>query len=749
MITRWRGRVSEQGGAIIAGMLVIIAAIFLEAAIAPTADHAIRIGSGDLGVVRGWSAKEQSATLPGASGGAPRPYRWSGGRSQLVFEPVVAGQAQIVTVGLLGGRPGGAVVAPVHWSIDGRRLATLDIGPSLRTYHILVPGELVRRATLALVIDTPTFVPPDDEHRELGLIGTTATRRGIAPAVLAPRFSLAVLAVLAGMLAWLLGGRSHAVWLTLAGVVAIGVLALLAWPWPAFAALRSAAVLACWTLGGVLAWLLWRRWRHRLPARRLAVAGVTLLTLLTLAPVIDADGVEYYAWLRSPAVDGDLEFTNEYLAPEVPFGHIPTWLAGARTATDHAQNLASVGPALVWAPFYLLGEALTRIGIVLGEPWRTDGYAPPYLLMIDLAGMVVGLAAVRYSMLLAQRAAGRPMATLAAIGLCAGSAIIYFALFESYYAHILSAALVAAFAWYWHVTRQARTVWQWAVLGGLAGAMCLAYWVNALVMLLPAIDALAAGIDALRRRDGRGVARTIAHGILFLGTCLLAFTPQMLAWQIVYGTPLTIPHGGGFAGPGGFKAIEMFLSPLHGQVWWAPLSIVALIGAVGYARRDRAGWWLLLTFALYFSYNATLSSWHGGGPFGLRRVVNVLPLLAPGMGWALDWLARRSPIAPVAVLSAGLAWQAGLMIRFLVYAIPHHPGELNRLGVAEFLFASDNLPYGELERIISTGWFGRQFAEAISVGDAAQRTLLVLIAGCTALVIWGAQRIGWRERDAP
>ncbi len=744
MITEWRERISEHGGAIIAGIIVVVTAIFLEAAIAPTVEHAQRIGDGDLGLVRDWSAKEQSATLPGAPGDAPQPYRWSGGRSRLVFEPVVAGQPQIISIGLLSGRPDGAAIAPVHWSVADQRLATLTIGPSWRTYHVLVPGELVRRNTLELVIDTPTFVPPDDEHRELGLIGTTARRHGVAPVVLVPRVSLAVLALVAAALAWLLRGRWHAVWLTLAGVVAVGATVLLAWPWPAFAVLRSAAVLGCWTLGGLLVWLLWRRWRHRLAPRRLALAGLTLLTLTTLAPVIDADGVEYYAWLRSLAVDGDLEFTNEYLAPDVPFGHIPTWLAGARTATDHAQNLASVGPALVWAPFYLLGEALTRVGIVFGEPWRTDGYAPPYLLMVDLAGMVVGLATVWYSSQLARRAAGQSLALLAAIGLCAGSAIIYFALFESYYAHILSAALVAAFAWYWHATRQARTARQWAVLGLLAGAMCLAYWINALVMLLPAIDALAAGIDAVRRRDVRGFVRTIGCGVLFLGTSLLAFTPQMLAWQVVYGTPLTIPHGGGFAGPGGFKFIEMFLSPLHGQLWWAPLSIVALIGTIGYARHDRAGWWLLLTFVLYFGYNATLSSWHGGGPFGLRRIVNVLPLLAPGMGWALAWLARRAPAAPIAVLGAGLAWQAGLMIRFLVYAIPHHPGELNRLGLAEFLFASDNLPYDALGRIITTGWFGRQVVEALSTGDAAPRVLVLLIGACTALVIWGALRAWWR-----
>jgi hypothetical protein len=56
------------------------------------------------------------------------------------------------------------------------------------------------------------------------------------------------------------------------------------------------------------------------------------------------------------------------------------------------------------------------------------------------------------------------------------------------------------------------------------------------------------------------------------------------------------------------------------------------------ARRRWEGTLVLLAFALYFLYNATLSSWHGGGPFGLRRIVNVLPLLAPGLACLLAWM---------------------------------------------------------------------------------------------------------------
>jgi len=73
---------------------------------------------------------------------------------------------------------------------------------------------------------------------------------------------------------------------------------------------------------------------------------------------------------------------------------------------------------------------------------------------------------------------------------------------------------------------------------------------------------------------------------------------------------------------------------------------------------------VLLAFALYFLYNATLGSWHGGGPFGLRRIANILPLLTPGLACLLGWMQetgdRRQETGDRRQETGGAAFVSGL-----------------------------------------------------------------------------------------
>ena len=71
-----------------------------------------------------------------------------------------------------------------------------------------------------------------------------------------------------------------------------------------------------------------------------------------------ADGVGYYAYLPSVFFDGDLNFTNEFDPQQSPFTHIPLNIPAARPG--YLINPWSVGPAIYWTPFWLLGHALER-----------------------------------------------------------------------------------------------------------------------------------------------------------------------------------------------------------------------------------------------------------------------------------------------------------------------------------------------------------------------------------------------------
>jgi hypothetical protein len=471
---------------------------------------------------------------------------------------------------------------------------------------------------------------------------------------------------------------------------------------------------------------------------------------------MSADGIEYYAYLRSLAVDHDLDFRNEYVGSDVPFKRAPTSLARKRTSTGYVGNLASVGPAIVWAPFYLVGDAIVRAGNAFGARWTTRGYSLPYIAMINLASAVSLPLTAWLCYLIARRLADRGIALLAAISIVFGSAILDYGLFEAHYPHAIAAATVAAYFYWWLRTRPERSLRQWVVLGLLAGLMALMYWINAILLLLPALDMLALCWRAMRARDWRAVGGMVGQGLIFLAATLLAFSPQMIAWKVLYGSLFTIPHGATFAEPGGFSALEMIFSPEHGQLLWAPITCVGMIGMGWYiARKPWEGALVLLTFTLYFLYNATLGSWHGGGPFGLRRIANVLPLLAPGLAAILAWLAQRTRAAALTICVLCLTWNMGLLLRFLAYLIPHHPGELGDLSVVEFMLAPDNLPWSKLRSIVANALFPRMLIQRVGQPAASAwvpfgllLVATIVICGATiGLIAWLHSRSSDARRD--
>ena len=93
-----------------------------------------------------------------------------------------------------------------------------------------------------------------------------------------------------------------------------------------------------------------------LTKRLFALALLALLTLPAVTTRIYAsDEVEYFAFLRSLAFDHDLSFQNEYQyfhnAGAGGPGFHETFLGDRYTQAGRRLNFATIGPALLWAPF--------------------------------------------------------------------------------------------------------------------------------------------------------------------------------------------------------------------------------------------------------------------------------------------------------------------------------------------------------------------------------------------------------------
>ena len=364
--------------------------------------------------------------------------------------------------------------------------------------------------------------------------------------------------------------------------------------------------------------------------------AVLLALLFSHGDRITSDGIDHYVFLRSLAVDHDLDLANDYAL--VSPRHAST---EPQTPIGRTGNAHPIGPALLWAPFYLAADVVVRLRG--GTP---DGWNSLYLDAVAVGSVLYGWVGLVFIYLVA-RSVGRGPALLAALGLAFGTFIFWYLAFAPTMAHAMAFGAASLFVWLWlrpdlNGTRRAL------LLGAAAGLAALTRWSSALLVVLPVVEAL----PRLRKGDEwRALAR---EGLAGAAAFLLVFSPQMIVWARLYGSPLTIPQGARFVS--GNPAWDgVLFSPHHGLFSWSPLLYVGAIGLVLYTWRERWRGLAALVFLLALTRtNAGVGDWWGGAAFGGRRFDAALPLFGLGLALALARAAEVARHVPLLFPGLGL-----------------------------------------------------------------------------------------------
>lgn len=421
-----------------------------------------------------------------------------------------------------------------------------------------------------------------------------------------------------------------------------------------------AAVVTLALAAGVLAIVMLNRRRAGPVLTALFTVGLALQ--LQLGARLQSDGFYYFAYLRSLVFDHDVNFMNDYRM--LGLGD-KTYLFQP-TATGHAESAWTIGPAIVWSPFFAVGHlAATRLR-ASGVDVATDGTSYPYRQAICVASLFYGLLGCWCAYRLTLLFFPAPLAAPAVVLTVAGSFMLWYLVKEPSMTHATSMASVAGFTWLWAATRERRTLGSWALLGVLAGLMALIRWQNLLFALLPGLDAARILWQTGRDRDGRALRETLAGCAAFLLCALAGFLPQMLAWQAMYGSPIarspvgpqirwTDPH-----------LVDILWSARNGLFSTTPILYVCAIGLLAFtAGRPAAGLPMLAAVAVMIYFNACIQDWWGSAGFGGRRFDGLIPILCVGLAAfvaSAGRLVRRHATAAVTTLLAALAiWNLALM----------------------------------------------------------------------------------------
>jgi hypothetical protein len=437
-----------------------------------------------------------------------------------------------------------------------------------------------------------------------------------------------------------------------------------------------------------------------------ALLVIFLLSIPFIRARIQWDGVGYYAYLRSPLVDHNFQFANDWHDPaqdmflkcrvcpeEVKqyWNHPANQLliiyldrhfyANPITKTGHLPNFYTVGPAILWSPFVVPTHFGVLVANRLGFEVAADGHSKPYLVALSFATALYGFLGLWFSFELARKYVEERWAFWATVGLWFASSVPVYMYLNPSWSHAHSLFTVALFLWYWDRTRGARTAKQWAVLGLFAGLMMDVYLANFIFLLAPAADCFTAYFG--EQADWREARRHFGRHVLFSACVILAFLPMLITRQIVFGNPFVL---GMYAQvPWHWKSaafLPVLFSSGHGIFVWTPILLVALLGLLPLWRKKAAlaGIALLMSLAFY-ALISVYPWWYGTLSFGNRFFVSLTPIFVLGLAAGFAWFGglwsdgasgvRR--LVPLLVLL--VVWNFGLIYQWSTHMVPT-PGEV-------------------------------------------------------------------------
>jgi len=444
----------------------------------------------------------------------------------------------------------------------------------------------------------------------------------------------------------------------------------------------------------------------------LAFAAGVLLAL-TFRPVVEGDGVGYYAYLHAVLVSHSLDFGNEFsaaIASKVPL-YLP--LVTTRTATGQLGNFFPVGSAVLSAPAYLIVLAMHPSG----EPQ----YGSPFVEAFSLASLLYGLLGLAICYRLATSVGlNARSALIGVVGAAFATPLAYYMLTDPSYSHTFSVFCVSAFLYMWW-TGPPHTYRGWFGLGVLGGLMAMTRFQDGALVAIVLID----------------FRRLRWPALMLLPGLLIGFAPQLAVDQVQFGTWLPQRFQSQALNPLNAHYFDALFSSHEGLFIWTPAAVLAAAGFF-FIRDRRLKIACLLAFVIEVLIIGSAPD-NGGVAFGPRRFLDLIPFAVAGIASVAARLGTRFAWPLVGALCA---WNLALVANF-TYVVP--PGT--------------SPGYGELLRgqLTAVPYVPRLFAKGAAVRDlllwnqAHTRFdpvggifLLVLEAGCVVAALAAAL---WPRRD--
>jgi len=432
------------------------------------------------------------------------------------------------------------------------------------------------------------------------------------------------------------------------------------------------------------------------------------------ARLYSSDEVEYFSYLRSLWFDHDVSFENEYQyfydhrIAQTPDFH-QTFLE-LKTATGRRINYGTIGCAILWAPFYAVGDLATRAMRSMGRAIEADGYSQPYVSAVAYGSMFYGFAAIVLAVAVARQII-RKYEISSGLAVWLGTPLLFYMYVAPPFSHACSAFAVALFVTIWLRVRHTWSTGGIVLLGLAAALMAMVREQDLFCALGPAVDFALTFVRGYARASGS--LQPPRHMIVVAPIGCLAFLigylPQLIAYQALNGFPRPSPlvtRKMFWYSP---HAVQVLLDPEHGFFLWTPLAVLALVGLVllvagphaalddGTATtsdRRQVAACMLLMVAMQVYISGAVESWTVAGAFGQRRFVAVTIFLVVGLAALRRRAELRRGVRIVTTMVVVLCvwWNLALTLEFGTSMMDRQKLELRRNAYDAFVTLPRDAP---------------------------------------------------------
>lgn len=418
--------------------------------------------------------------------------------------------------------------------------------------------------------------------------------------------------------------------------------------------------------------------------RGLAVMAVLFLVSLPFVTprVAASDEIEYFSYLPSLILDGDLNFRNQYAYfcnldfEDCVASRFKETFLDLKTPTGLQINFGPMGTAVLWLPFYLVGHLVALLLQNINPAFAANGVSAPYIYAVCIGSVFYGWAGMYLAYRIARHYYDQAIALGAALVILFATNAVYYMYVAPAFSHAASLFASSLFVYVWWRTRdsRARGDWKpWFALGASGGLMTMVREQEAVFFVIPFIEGIYLGYRVLRAQvKFRELGKWIVGASVMVGGALLVFLPQLLAYRVLNGNFLPARNVTDKFTWDGNHILDVLFSNFHGLFTWTPVVLLAVIGLIFLWRKDKfLAAVFLITFAVETYLLGSFSTWFGGAAFGGRRFINCTVLFVVGFAALADALQTRVPRPILAGAGAALVlWNLFFIIQFVTGMVP-------------------------------------------------------------------------------